>query len=182
MIRRLTLLATCALAFALIASVSPAGATTFTYKRNGTLINGQIRGECGATCYTSWYRAGSGNGYDACQTNNWVPLGTYTVPWHNHNYNASLIKGRVWRMSDYQCQNGVRRTELFVHSEETADNGQYCTAGDPDDDFCWEGDQDYYSFGCIKVARMPVTNGQSDLGRIDSYQHSYNVQYVGVIA
>jgi hypothetical protein len=46
------------------------------------------------------------------------------------------------------------RTELFIHSEETSDEGQYCPTP-YDDPFCWEGDFDYYSHGCIKLAHAP---------------------------
>jgi len=114
-------------------------------------------------------RGGSGSGTNQCQTNNRIPLGTYSVPFHNGNYAGSLIQGRVWRLSDYQCSNGVRRTELFVHSEETSSQGQSCpTPGD--DPFCWEGNDDYYSNGCIKVARPP---GSNHLGQVDSFVHQY---------
>jgi hypothetical protein len=153
----------------------------FIYWRNGTLINGSIDYNCsGSTCGSPIYRAGSGSGTNACQHNNWIPLGSYDVPFHQDHYAGSLIQGRVWRLADYQCSNGVRRTELFVHSEETSSNGQYCPTGG-DDPFCWEGANDYYSNGCIKVARMPVTNGYSDLGRLDNWAHSIEaVSWVSV--
>jgi hypothetical protein len=144
----------------------------FIYWRNNSLINGSIDYNCsGSTCGSPLYRAGSGSGTNACQHNNWIPLGSYNIPFHDDHYAGSLIQGRVWRLSDYQCSNGVRRTELFIHSEETSSNGQYCPTGG-DDPFCWEGTNDYYSNGCVKVARMPVTNGYSDLGRLDSWVHS----------
>jgi hypothetical protein len=164
------------------ALVPVAGATgVFSYYRNGSLINGQIRGECGYECWTTWYRAGSGSGTDACQHNNWIPLGTYDVRLHDDHYAGSDIRGRVWYLSDYSCSNGVVRTELFVHSEETSDQGQDCPTGG-DDPFCWEGPNDYYSNGCIKVARMPVTNGYSDLGRIDEFAHQWGISNVGVFS
>lgn len=103
MFKKLVVLGACILGIALtVPSIASAG-SAFTYQRNGTLINGQLRGECGSFCYTSWYRAGSGSGYDACQTNNWIPLGTYSVPFHQDNYAGSLIQGRVWRLSDYEA-------------------------------------------------------------------------------
>jgi hypothetical protein len=141
------------------------------YWRRGTLINGDLTYNCSAPgCASAVSRAGSGSGYNACQKNNWIPLGSYDVPFHSDHYAGSLVQGRVWRLSDYQCSNGVRRTELFIHSEETSGNGQSCPSGG-DDPFCWEGANDYYSYGCIKVARMPVTNGYSDLGRLDNWDH-----------
>jgi len=173
--KRFVVAAVVAVAFGL--SV-PATASAFyewiNYSRNGTLINGSINYNCSIdTCGSPFYRGGSGSGTNACQTNNWIPVGTYDVPFHDDHYPGSLIQGRVWRLSDYQCSNGVRRTELFIHSEETSSNGQYCPTGG-DDPFCWESTNDYYSNGCIKIARMPVTNGYSDLGRLDSWDHSFS--------
>lgn len=171
--RKFALTSTLAVALAMIFQSAPAGAGIFTYYRHGTLINGQIRGECGYQCVTSWYRAGSGSGTNACATNNWIPVGGYNVTYHQDNFAGSKIQGRVWKISDYQCSNGVLRWDLFVHSEETSSNGQSCPTGN-DDPFCWEGANDYYSNGCIKVARIPVTNGLSDLGRVDNFQHGLN--------
>jgi hypothetical protein len=62
---------------------------------------------------------------------------------------------------------------LFIHSEETAANGQRCTSS-YDDPFCWERAADYYSLGCIKLARpSPVASFPNDLGLAHSYYHSY---------
>ena len=63
---------------------------------------------------------------------------------------------------------GNWRTEMFVHSEETSSQGQ-----DPNNEpFRWDGASDYYSLGCVKVARLPVVGGYSDLGRLDTtYVH-----------
>ena len=116
--------------------------------------------------------SGSGSGTDACQHYNWIPKGDYDVLWHDDNYPGSSIQGRVWRLSDYQCSNGVRRTELFVHSEETSGQGQSCGPAGTDYRFCWEGDHDYYSLGCVKLARRPTP---SDLGRVDNFVHAYGM-------
>lgn len=161
----------------IVGLIVPAGASAtyywFNYARMGSITHGRINFNCSiTTCSMPFYRAGSGSGTNACQANNWIPLGTYSVPFHNDHYAGSLIQGRVWRLSDYQCSNGVRRTQLFVHSEETASNGQSgCYSGNGDGFFCWESTNDYYSQGCIKVARQPVTNGYSDLGRLDYEYH-----------
>jgi hypothetical protein len=162
-----------ALAVCLVAAltVAPGAAgSIFVYEKRGNPIDGRIWGECGYQCVTSKYRAGSGNGgTNGCAYGNWLPNGTYTVRMHSDFY-SGLIKGRVWYLSDYYCSNGVTRTELFVHSEETASQGQTC--GSPyDERYCWDGNADYYSLGCIKVARRPVVNGYSDLGRIDNFHH-----------
>lgn len=173
MIRRLITAAICASALAAVAAPT-VDAAQFVYQRQGSPINGRIRGECGYQCVTSWHRAGSGNGgMSACQYGNWLPLGNYTVQFHHDGYNGSLIRGRVWRLQDFYCaHNGVWRTELFVHTEETQDRGQSCTSH-PDDLFCWEGVNDYYSLGCIKVARMPIgSDGRSDIGRLDNWTHA----------
>jgi hypothetical protein len=167
MIRRLLTVTSTVLALALFGA-GTAGASVFDYYRNNTLINGQFRGVLNSQTYMNWLRAGSGSGTNACATNNWIPVGTYQITFHNDNYDGSLIKGRVWRLTDYQCSNGVRRTELFVHSEETAAQGQSCPS------FCWDSTNDYYSNGCVKIARLPVgADGKSDLGRVDYFVHTY---------
>src|SRR5215212_1721790 len=161
----LLLVAAAALAWSM-----PAAALDFYYQRT-SLINSTFQAVDSYGGWSSVFRAGSGSGTDACQHNNWIPKGHYDVLWHDDYYPGSKIQGRVWRLSDYQCSNGVRRTELFVHSEETSGQGQYCPTGS-DDPFCWEGDYDYYSYGCIKVARQPVP---SDLRQVDSFVHSYGM-------
>ena len=103
---------------------------------------------------TSW-RAGSGTSTDACWVaHGWLPTGHYDLWGQYDHFDGSAIKGRVFRIQDKQCWNGTWRTALFVHSEETADNTQYCPTS-YDDPFCWEGDSDYYSNGCIKLAHAP---------------------------
>ena len=105
------------------------------------------------------WRAGSGQDRDECDSatydgvGGWLPAGWYTLVGHYDHYDGTKIKGRVWHVEDKRCNGGtgILRTELFIHSEETSANGQYCpTSGD--DPFCWEGDFDYYSNGCIKLA------------------------------
>jgi hypothetical protein len=98
-----------------------------------------------------WYfRAGSGSSTDEC----WVGKGWLPGGWYNgwgmwDNYNGGKIFGRVLRLSDRTCRNGsTRRTELFIHTEETPSLGQNC-GYEPQ---CWDGANDYYSAGCIKVS------------------------------
>jgi hypothetical protein len=114
------------------------------------------------------WRAGSGTSTNECAINQgWLPAGWYDLIGHYNNYDASKIKGRVFQLQNKQCWNGTWRTELFVHSEETAANGQSCpTAGD--DPFCWEGDSDYYSEGCIKLSRV---GNPSDLNLVHMAWH-----------
>jgi hypothetical protein len=103
------------------------------------------------------FRAGSGTSTNECYlSHGWLPSGWYDLVGHFDHYNASLIKGRVWELSDKRCMGGTGtlRTELFIHSEETADDGQYCPTA-YDDPFCWEGVSDYYSNGCVKLAHAP---------------------------
>jgi hypothetical protein len=102
-------------------------------------------------------RAGSGTSTNECYLGHgWLPAGWYDIVGHFDHYDASLIKGRAWQLSDKRCMGGTGtlRTELFIHSEETADDGQYCPTP-YDDSFCWEGVSDYYSNGCIKLAHAP---------------------------
>jgi hypothetical protein len=167
-IRRLITLLLCALVATAVMAPAASGRQWVNYKRNSSLIHGTIIYNCDvSTCSASW-RGGSGSGKDACQKNNWAPIGTYDSAFHSDSYAGSAIRGRVWRMSDYQCSNGVRRTELFIHSEETSSQGQSCGSGDQP--FCWEGPNDYYSFGCIKISRRDPW----DLARLDNWSHGQN--------
>ena len=172
MIRKLTVLVLCAAGFAAFGTT--ANATLFSYEKQGDPINGRIHGECGYQCATAWYRAGSGNsGTNGCLKYNWLPNGYYTVRAHYDHYDFT-IKGRAWWLSDYYCSStGVTRDELFVHTEETADQGQAC--GSPYiEAYCWDGEGDYYSVGCIKVRRRPVDpDGTSHIGKLDNFVHSW---------
>ena len=156
-------------ALAALACATPASASYFYYDR-ASLTNSAFEAEDYYGDWTGFVRAGSGSGTDACQHYNWIPRGHYDVLWHDDYYAGSAVQGRVWRLSDYECSNGVRRTELFVHSEETSEQGQSCGPEGTDYPFCWEGDHDYYSYGCIKLARRPVP---SDLRLIDTFVHGY---------
>lgn len=122
---------------------------------------------------TQSWRAGSGVSTDACWIGHgWLPAGYYDLWGHWNNYDGK-IAGRVFYLQNKPCWNGTWRTELFVHSEETAGQGQYCpTAGD--DPYCWEGPSDYYSNGCIKLARpSPVAGFPNDLGAAHATYHDY---------
>jgi hypothetical protein len=125
------------------------------------------------------YRAGSGLNTNECDSaaydnvGGWLPAGYYNLWGHWDNYNGSLIQGRVWRLQDKRCAGGTGtlRTELFIHSEETASNDQTC--GSPYvERFCWDGDGDYYSLGCIKIGRAAPY--PSDLARLHSNWDSWS--------
>jgi hypothetical protein len=127
------------------------------------------------TRYTRSWRAGSGTTQNECRrAEGWLPVGWYSQWGHWNHYDGSSIRGRVWWLQDKYCWDGVtKRTELFIHSEETASNGQSCTSA-YDDPFCWERAADYYSLGCIKLARpSPVADFPNDLGNAHSVYHSY---------
>jgi hypothetical protein len=127
------------------------------------------------TEYSKSWRAGSGTTTNECRRGEgWLPSGWYSQWGHWNGYDGSAVKGRVWWLQDKYCADGVtKRTELFIHSEETAGNGQRCTST-YDDPFCWERASDYYSLGCIKLARpSPVAGFPNDLGAAHSYYHSY---------
>ena len=158
------------LAVVALACAAPAAADTSFYYQRTSLTNSVFDAVSSSGYWIGDIRAGSGSGTDACQHNNWIPLGDYDILWHDDDYAASDIQGRVWRLSDYQCSNGVRRTQLFVHSEETSSQGQSCGPAGTDYKFCWEGDHDYYSLGCVKLARRPTP---SDLGRVDDFVHAH---------
>ncbi len=103
---------------------------------------------------TQTWRAGSGVSTDACWIGHgWLPTGYYDLWGHWDNFSGK-IAGRVFYLQNKPCWNGTWRTELFVHSEETAGQGQYCpTAGD--DPYCWEGVYDYQSNGDQQLALRP---------------------------
>ncbi len=174
-------LALAALALGLIVPATPAAAGTqvfFAFHRwtntnsyltvnRQDVMSGQILNQIGL-------RAGSGISTDECWVKHgWLPGGWYNIVAHFDNYNGSLIKGRVWQLSDMRCMGGTGtlRTELFIHSEETSNNGQYCpTPGD--DPFCWEGTSDYYSEGCIKLAHG--ASSPTDIARADAFWDAYD--------
>ena len=157
------------IAIAALVWAAPASASYFYYNRT-SLTDSRFEASDNYGNWTGYLRAGSGIGTDACQYYNWLPLGYYSVYWHDDHFDGTKIKGRVWRLSDYQCSNGVRRTELFVHSEENAQQGQSCYGDGSDSPFCWEGNNDFYSYGCIKLERRPTP---SELGAVDSFVHNH---------
>jgi hypothetical protein len=125
--------------------------------------------------YSRSWRAGSGTSTNECRrAEGWLPAGWYSQWGHWNNYDGSAIRGRVWWLQDKYCSDGItKRTELFIHSEETAANGQLCTSA-WDDSTCWERQADYYSLGCIKLARpSPVASFPNDLGNAHSAYHTY---------
>ena len=149
---------------ALVVSVAPASGAThvfFDFHRvtntNSVLTVNLQDVYSGAILIQQSLRAGSGTSTNECYLGHgWLPAGWYDIVAHVDHYDASRIKGRVWRLSDKRCfgGTGTLRTELFIHSEETAADGQYCPSA-YDDPFCWEGASDYYSNGCIKLAHAP---------------------------
>jgi hypothetical protein len=147
-----------------------------TNKNSVLLAYWTFDGNCAGSA--SW-RAGSGVSTDGCEENKgWLPNGWYDSPFMDHSYNGVYIRGRVWRLSDKQCQAGAWRTELFIHSEETPTNTQLCTSN-TDDPWCWDGTpngdatNDYASEGCVKVRRnSPEHNKSADLGPLHDRWHN----------
>jgi hypothetical protein len=126
------------------------------FKPGTTHINGKLYAYKNDSLYT-YMTAGSGMGagYTPCQTN----LGRLPDGWYNssngHHINNknNTIKGRVWGLQNKDCGNGTVRTELFIHTEETATNGQSCPDPGSDDPYCWEtAEWDYRSAGCVKIS------------------------------
>jgi hypothetical protein len=137
-------------------------------------------------CYTSRsWRSGSGVSTDPCaKGKGWLPNGVYDVPFMSDGYSGSVIAGRVWRLQDKKCSDGTVRTELFVHSEETSGNGQSCTSGNSDDQWCWDGTpngeatNDYKSLACIKVRRGSTEHSKSnDLPTVHSDWHYWGLAH-----
>lgn len=115
------------------------------------------------------FRAGSGSSTDECWVGKgWLPGGWYDMWGMWNNYNGSKIFGRVFRLSDHTCRNGsTRRTELFIHTEETPSNGQNC-GYEPQ---CWDGSGDYYSAGCIKMS-YPRNGWPNDINGVHWHFHN----------
>ena len=169
--------------------VAPAGALTsgwFQFDRK-TNTNSPLwwfhSNDGRQTATYTGYRAGSGSSTDECWVGKgWLPGGWYDMWGHWNNYNGGQIFGRVWRLSDHTCRNGsTRRTELFIHTEETSNDGQNCNS-EPQ---CWDGANDYYSAGCIKVS-WPRLGFPNTIGLIHQSFHdnggslshgSYTLQY-----
>jgi hypothetical protein len=176
-------------ALAVLAAVAPAAAGAgpvavfWTFHRSANTAStltgtAQDTGDGSIVTQRSW-RAGSGQNTNACDSaaydgvGGWLPGGWYTLLGHWDHYDGSKIKGRVWYWEDKRCNGGTGtlRTELFTHSEETVDDGQYCPSG-YDDPFCWEGWTDYYSNGCIKLAHaLPYP---SDVAQADNLWDGYD--------
>jgi hypothetical protein len=155
-------LATATAALVLITAPGAAGGN-FDFKRV-TNNNSTLKWvyACGTgVCSVTW-RSGSGTTTDECQVNQgWLPAGWYNRIAVYHNYDAT-IKGRAFYVENKQCWSGRWRTELFIHTEETASQGQSCpTSGD--DPYCWEGDIDYYSNGCIKLSPSQIGAAHTNL-------------------
>jgi hypothetical protein len=120
------------------------------------------------------WRAGSGSGQSTnrCATDvGPIPFGDHQFRQHLDNKNDT-IKGRAWWLYDMHCvysnPNSTLRLAMFIHTEETASQGQSCpTSGD--DPYCWDADYDYYSNGCVKVKYL------NDVGSVDARWHAnYN--------
>lgn len=95
------------------------------------------------------WRAGSGNGAqwnnDCAKERGHLPNGTYSTSFIENK--DDLIKGRAVYLGDKRCSAGTEtRTELFIHSEQTAGNTQGAT-----EPRRWDGDEDYKSEGCVKM-------------------------------
>ncbi|HEY7002929.1 MAG TPA: hypothetical protein VH281_01505 [Gaiellaceae bacterium] len=175
-IPRIALVAALVLAWA--AAPAPAANGWWTFNRNSNLdstLSWKWTYPPSPTEYAHHWRAGSGTTKNECQVGDgWLPAGWYSLKGHWTNYGQDKIRGRVWWVQDKVCEDGVtRRTELFVHSEETASRGQSCSST-YDDPFCWERESDYYSNGCIKLARpSPVADFPNDLGSAHQTYHDY---------
>jgi hypothetical protein len=133
------------------------------YGTGGSLNSNLVRIDDGVNIGA--YRAGSGNGsQDECAVNaGWLPEGWYnngSEGYQTHK-NGADIDGRAWHLQNKQCYNGTWRTGLFIHTEETVENGQSCGSGDQP--HCWESANDYKSLGCIKISH-PNNGFPNDIG------------------
>jgi hypothetical protein len=76
------------------------------------------------------------------------------------NKNSGDIRGRAWRVEDKKCYNGTWRTALFIHSEQyhNPSNSQHSSI----EKWKWDGNNDYYSNGCVKLSHAHISNGEPD--------------------
>jgi lipoprotein-anchoring transpeptidase ErfK/SrfK len=102
----------------------------------------------------SW-RAGSGDGsQNPCYRNHgWMPTGTWKINSRSQRYNGRLIKGYAVHLQDMACKpgSGVKRTEMFIHSEMNRDGSQGGVERRR-----WDGPGDYRSNGCVKLAPADI--------------------------
>jgi hypothetical protein len=168
------------LAALLLASSGSASAANgwWTFNRNSNLsstLTWKWTNPPSPAEFTRSWRAGSGTSANECRrAEGWLPAGWYSQWGHWNHYEGSAIRGRVWWLQDKYCSDGsTLRTELFIHSEETSANGQACGPA-WDDPFCWERTEDYYSLGCIKLARpSPVATFPYDLRSAHRTYHDH---------
>ncbi|MEU4203489.1 L,D-transpeptidase family protein [Streptomyces sp. NPDC039022] len=112
------------------------------------------------------YRAGSGQGgtagRDECVRNKgWLPDGTYRVLSHTTRKKGGRdgINGYAIHVGDKVCRDGsTRRTALFLHSEMRSDGAQGIAVPGRDSPYRWDGDGDYRSLGCVKLAPADIKN------------------------
>jgi hypothetical protein len=173
-LRRVVVAALLAIGLQTVLVVTPASALTpgwfqFDRKTNTNSNLFWMRGTSNDQLQWWYYRAGSGTSTDECWiSHGWLPGGWYDMWGMWDNYNGGVIYGRVFRLSDHTCKNGsTRRTELFIHTEETPSQGQNC-GYEPQ---CWDGDSDYYSAGCVKVS-YPNHGAPNNIGAIHSQFHN----------
>ncbi|MFI8504863.1 peptidoglycan-binding protein [Streptomyces sp. NPDC085524] len=119
------------------------------------------------------YRAGSGMGdTDECASGKgWLPNGTYKVKGHETNRDGIAINGYAIQLEDKNCtpkpgQTPVKRTDMFIHSEMLSNGTQAIDVPFKDDDLWrWNGDMDYKSWGCIKLAPTDIKDLFAHLDR-----------------
>ncbi|MEV5596911.1 hypothetical protein [Streptomyces sp. NPDC052496] len=110
------------------------------------------------------YRAGSGQGgtagLDECAKNKgWLPDGTYQVLAHTTRKKGGRdgINGYAIRIADKVCRDGrTQRTALFLHSEMRPDGTQAAALPGRDNPYRWDGEADYRSLGCVKLAPADI--------------------------
>ncbi|OKH97751.1 hypothetical protein A6A06_31745 [Streptomyces sp. CB02923] len=110
------------------------------------------------------YRSGSGQGgtagRDECaRSQGWLPDGTYQVLSHTTRKKGGRdgINGYAIRVADKVCRDGrTQRTALFLHSEMRPDGTQAAALPGRDNPYRWDGDVDYRSLGCVKLAPADI--------------------------
>lgn len=153
--------------------------------------DGEIWHCCTTVSKTAGSGAKNGDNKNDCVVNvGWIPdtnQPSYDNEYyldHYESYPGNLIHGTAWLIlnsryggSYANCDgdSSWERSSLLIHSEMTGGHEQDCS-NDPDDQWCWDGNSDYHSEGCIKVSWNAIHgNAGHEYGKensLDWYWHN----------
>ena len=162
---RLLLVAVAALVW-----TAPASASYFYYHRT-SLTNSTFEALDNYGDWTGYIRAGSGSGTDACQHNNWIPLGYYGVLWHDDNYAGSSPGTRLAAVRLPVLERRPPHRAVRPLGGNLGPGTELRTGGQRLS-LLLGGRHDYYS---LRVHQARATARPSDLRQVDSFVHTYGM-------